>query len=342
MRRIHAEAVNFGALGVKLGAMENPDLPEKLSLELERAEALRYGENPHQKAALYLDPNTNRPGAARAKKVQGKELSYNNLLDADAAFECVAEFTEPAIVIVKHLNPCGVAVGANLKEAYAKALACDPVSAFGGIVAANKTLDAETARELTKIFLEVIIVPDAEAEALNVLSEKPNIRVLLTGSMPDKSEANLVIRSIAGGVLVQSRDNSVLEGEVKTVTKRAPAEAEMRDLTFAFTVCKHVKSNAIVYAKNGATLGIGAGQMSRIYSAKIAAIKAEDTKLSLRGSVMASDAFMPFPDVVEEAARAGVSAIIQPGGSKNDQASIDAADNAGIAMVFTGVRHFRH
>lgn len=319
-----------------------PELPEDLNLSFKRAEALRYGENPHQAAALYLDPNSNRPGAARAKKVQGKELSYNNLLDADAAFECVAEFTEPAVVIVKHLNPCGVAVGTTLKEAYEKALACDPVSAFGGIVACNTTLDIETAQELTKIFLEVVIVPRADDEALKVLSEKPNVRVLITGGMPDKSDANQVIRSIAGGVLVQSRDNSVLEGEMKTVTKRAPTEAEMRDLVFAFTVCKHVKSNAIVYAQGGATLGIGAGQMSRIYSAKIAAIKAEDTKLSLKGSVMASDAFMPFPDVVEEAARVGVSAIIQPGGSKNDQASIDTADKAGIAMVFTGTRHFRH
>lgn len=319
-----------------------PEFPDELNLSYKKAETLRYGENPHQKAALYLDQKSTRPGAARAKKVQGKELSYNNLLDADAAFECVAEFSEPAVVIVKHLNPCGVATGATLKEAYEKALACDPVSAFGGIVALNKTLDARTAQELTKIFLEVVIAPDAEEKALNVLSEKPNIRVLLTGAMPEAQEENLVIRSIGGGILVQTRDNTVLSNDIHVVTKRAPTEEEMADMKFAFTVCKHVKSNAIVYAKRGATLGIGAGQMSRIYSAKIAAIKAEDAKLSLQGAVMASDAFMPFPDVVEEAARVGVSAIIQPGGSKNDQASIDAAERAGMAMVFTGVRHFRH
>lgn len=321
---------------------EQLGLPQELHLELRRVDLLRYGENPHQKAALYLDPKSTRPGAARARKLQGKELSYNNLLDADAAFECVAEFNEPAVVIVKHMNPCGVAIGATLGEAYAKALACDPVSAFGGIVAVNKTLDAGTATELNKIFLEVIIAPAADDEALKILSQKQNVRVLITGSMPDRKEANLILRSIAGGVLAQTRDNTVLQNELQTVTKRIPTEDEIDDMTFAFTVCKHVKSNAIVYAKGGTTLGIGAGQMSRIYSAKIAAIKAEDAKLSLTGSVLASDAFMPFPDVVEDAARVGVTAIIQPGGSKNDQASIDAADKAGIAMVFTGVRHFRH
>ena len=318
------------------------ELPDKLELRFERKETLRYGENPHQKAGLYLDPASTRPGAARARKVQGKELSYNNLLDADAAFECVAEFSEPAVVIVKHMNPCGAAAAASSREAYAKALACDPISAFGGIVALNRTLDADTAHELVKIFLEVVIAPDAEEEALKILSEKPNIRVLLTGGMPAPDEATQTMRSIAGAVLVQSRDEKVFEGEPKAATKRAPTESEMKDLIFAFTVCKHVKSNAIVYAKDGATLGIGAGQMSRIYSAKIAAIKAADAKLSLQGSVLASDAFMPFPDVVEEAAKAGATAIIQPGGSLKDKDSIDAADAAGIAMVFTGIRHFRH
>ena len=318
------------------------ELPDKLELRFERKETLRYGENPHQKAGLYLDPASTRPGAARARKVQGKELSYNNLLDADAAFECVAEFSEPAVVIVKHMNPCGAAVAASSREAYAKALAGDPISAFGGIVALNRTLDADTAHELVKIFLEVVIAPDAEEEALKILSEKPNIRVLLTGGMPAPDEATQTMRSIAGAVLVQSRDEKVFEGEPKAATKRAPTESEMKDLIFAFTVCKHVKSNAIVYAKDGATLGIGAGQMSRIYSAKIAAIKAADAKLSLQGSVLASDAFMPFPDVVEEAAKAGATAIIQPGGSLKDKDSIDAADAAGIAMVFTGIRHFRH
>ena len=329
-----------------------PEFPEKLKLEFERAETLRYGENPHQKAALYLEPGNSRPGVARAHKVQGKELSYNNILDADAAFECVTEFEECAVVIVKHTNPCGVALGVNPREAYMKALACDSVSAFGGIVALNRPLDAECARELVKIFLEVVIAPKADEEALQVLSEKQNVRVLLTDGMPNPKEPSLTMRSIAGGILVQSRDEKVFEDRPSTeggsssggkvVTKRTPTESEMNDLTFAFTVCKHVKSNAIVYAKDGATVGIGAGQMSRVYSAKIASLKAADAKLSLQGSVMASDAFFPFPDTVQTAHEAGATAIIQPGGSLKDQDSIDAADAAGMAMVFTGVRHFRH
>jgi phosphoribosylaminoimidazolecarboxamide formyltransferase/IMP cyclohydrolase len=322
--------------------MTDADFPEELSLRLKRADILRYGENPHQEAALYLDEQDARAGVARARLLQGKELSYNNLQDADAAFECVAEFEEPAAVIVKHMNPCGAAVGESAEEAYKRALVCDPVSAFGGIVALNSKLTANLATELVKIFLEVIVAPEAEDEALAILSTKPNVRVLVTGSMPQPEEKRLMIRSIAGGYLVQSVDNKVFDGEVKTVTKQAPTAQELADLMFAFTVCKHVKSNAIVYAKDGATVGIGAGQMSRIVSAKIAAMKAQDAKLPLGGAVLASDAFFPFPDVVEEAARAGVTAIIQPGGSKQDQASIDAADKAGIAMVFTGVRHFRH
>ena len=319
---------------------QSPDFPEKLDINLTRATSLRYGENPHQKAALYLTGD-GRPGAATARLVQGKELSYNNLLDADAAFECVAEFSGPAVVIVKHTNPCGVALGANPREAYAKALACDPVSAFGGIVALNRTLDAGTATELVKIFLEVIIAPSADDNALKIMEEKPNVRVLLTETMPDVKSSTLSFRTIAGGVLAQERDSQTAK-EMKAVTKRAPNEQEMKDLEFAFAVCKHVKSNAIVYAKDGATVGIGAGQMSRVYSARIAAIKAQDAKLELKGSVMASDAFFPFPDTVETASEAGATAIIQPGGSKNDQASIDAADAAGMAMVFTGMRHFRH
>lgn len=316
--------------------------PKELKLNLPRAEVLRYGENPHQRAAVYLDPGSNRPGAARARKIQGKELSYNNLLDCDAAFECVAEFVENAVVIVKHTNPCGVALATTPKDAYQKALMCDPVSAFGGIVALNRTLDADIARELVKIFLEVIIAPDADEEALKILSEKPNVRVLLTDGMPDSEESNLTVRSIAGGFLVQSRDDKLLEGEPKVVTKRAPTEAEISDMKLAFAVSKHVKSNAIVYVKNNATIGIGAGQMSRIYSAKLAAIKATSAKLSLEGAVLASDAFMPFPDVVEEASRVGATAIIQPGGSLKDKDSIEAADAAGIAMIFTGIRHFKH
>ncbi len=321
---------------------EGLDFPEELKLNLKRTEVLRYGENPHQRAALYIDPRDTRPGVATARKVQGKELSYNNLQDADAAFECVAEFEEPAAVIVKHMNPCGVAVGENVHDAYLRAFACDTVSAFGGIVALNSTLTAELATELVKIFLEVVIAPDAEDEALAILSVKPNVRVLLTGSMPNPSEKRVMMRSIAGGLLVQEADAMVFNGEVKTVTKRAPTEKELPDMIFAFTVCKHVKSNTIVYAKDGATLGIGAGQMSRIYSAKIAAQKAQDSNISLKGSVMASDAFMPFPDCVQEAAAVGATAIIQPGGSQKDQDSIDAADAANIAMVFTGIRHFRH
>ncbi len=320
----------------------DPELPPKLELSFERVEVLRYGENPHQNAALYLDPSDKRPGVATARKVQGKELSFNNLQDADAAFECVAEFDEPAVVIVKHMNPCGVAVSENVHDAYLRAFACDTVSAFGGIVALNSTLTAALASELVKIFLEVIVAPDAEDDALAILSVKPNIRILLTGGMPDPAEKREVIKSIAGGILVQSTDGMVFDGEVRTVTKRSPTTKELEDMMFAFTVCKHVKSNAIVYAKNGATIGIGAGQMSRIYSARLAAIKAGDERLSLKGAAMASDAFMPFPDCVEAAAAAGATAIIQPGGSLRDQDSIDAADAAGMAMVFTGIRHFRH
>ncbi len=325
-----------------MAMIEMPEFPEELQLKLKRVQTLRYGENPHQSAALYIDQSHKRPGVASARMMQGKELSFNNLQDADAAFECVSEFEGPAAVIVKHMNPCGVAVGEDVHEAYLRAFACDVVSAFGGIVALNSTLTAALATELVKIFLEVIIAPDAEDDALAVLSAKPNVRILLTGTMPDPMQKRKVIKSIAGGILVQSSDDKVFNGEMKTVTKRAPTEGEFEDMLFAFTVCKHVKSNAIVYAKNGATVGIGAGQMSRIYSAKIAALKANDSNISLKGSVMASDAFMPFPDCVAAAAQAGATAIIQPGGSKNDQASIDAADAADIAMVFTGIRHFRH
>ena len=317
---------------------------------------LRYGENPHQEAALYIDPSVDRPSVARAKQLQGKALSFNNIADADAAFECVAEFSEPAAVIVKHMNPCGVAISPNLKnqqgdallvlkDTYLRALACDPVSAFGGIVALNRPVDAALAGELTKIFLEVIVAPSFEKDALEVLKTKPNVRLLETGGMPDPTATETTVRSVAGGFLVQTRDSKVLEGEPKVVSKRAPTAQELADMKFAFNVCKHVKSNTVVYAKDGATLGIGAGQMSRIYSAKIATIKAADANPpagGLSGSVMASDAFMPFPDVVEEAARVGATAIIQPGGSKNEQASIDATHKADIGLVFTGIRHFRH
>ena len=329
------------------------EFPEELSLSLKKAQVLRYGENPHQKAALYLFED-GRPSVVASKQVQGKELSYNNLLDADAAFACVAEFEEPAAVIVKHTNPCGVAVAENVAEAYLRALACDELSAFGGIVALNSSITEALALELVKIFLEVIVAPDAEDAALAILSTKPNVRVLLTGSGPaspdeqasrggpDTTEERTTVRSVSGGLLVQTSDSSVFIGELRTVTKRTPSPTELADMSFAFTIAKHVKSNAIVFAKHGATVGIGAGQMSRIYSVKTAAMKAADAGLSLEGSVLASDAFFPFPDVVEEAQKLGVTAIIQPGGSKKDQDSIDAADAAGMAMVFTGVRHFRH
>jgi phosphoribosylaminoimidazolecarboxamide formyltransferase/IMP cyclohydrolase len=317
------------------------ELPEHLNLSFERSQTLRYGENPHQEAALYLDPSSRRPSVARGTQLQGKELSFNNIADADAAFECVAEFSEPAVVIVKHMNPCGVAIGGSTSEAYQKALACDPVSAFGGIVALNRPLDATLARELTKIFLEVVVAPEVDDDARAALADKPNVRVVATGGMPQPGESQLTVRSVGGGVLVQTSDNAVVS-ELKTATKRAPSAQETADLKFAFTVCKHVKSNAIVYAKAGATLGIGAGQMSRIVSAKIAAMKAAEASLSLAGSVMASDAFFPFPDCVEAAYAAGASAIIQPGGSIKDTDSIAKADEFGMAMLMTGMRHFRH
>lgn len=327
--------------------MSDAEFPEELIIKLKRKEILRYGENPHQKAALYLpvlegeSATSSTSGIAQAIQLQGKELSYNNINDADAALECVAEFAEPAAVIVKHMNPCGVAIGSNIHDAYVKAFACDTVSAFGGIIALNRALDRATAEEIAKIFVEVIIAPSVDADALEIMSAKPNVRVL-TAAMPDAHIKSQIVRSVAGGFLVTERDSTVFDGELKTVTKREPTAGEIADMEFAFTVAKYVKSNAIVYAKDGATVGIGAGQMSRIYSAKIAALKATEAGLSLQGAVMASDAFMPFPDCVEAAREAGATAIIQPGGSLKDQDSIDAADSAGMAMVFTGVRHFRH
>jgi len=315
-------------------------------------EALRYGENPHQSAAFYASDEI-RPGVATARQVQGKQLSYNNINDTDAAFEAVSEFhpaRTAAVVIVKHANPCGVAEGGSLKEAYAKALACDPVSAFGGIIAVNRTLDAEAARAMVEIFTEVIVAPDATEEAIAVVGAKKNLRLLITGGLPDVRASGLVVKTVAGGFLVQGRDNvSADDLELKVVTKRAPTEAELSDLRFAFRVAKHVKSNTIIYAKDGATVGIGAGQMSRVDSARIAARKALDAAeaagLSVpltKGSVVASDAFFPFADGLLAAVEAGATAVIQPGGSMRDAEVIAAADAAGLAMVFTGVRHFRH
>jgi phosphoribosylaminoimidazolecarboxamide formyltransferase/IMP cyclohydrolase len=316
------------------------------------AEALRYGENPHQSAAFYRTPDL-RPGVATARQVQGKQLSYNNINDTDAAYECIAEFDParaPACVIVKHANPCGVAEGGSLIEAYRKALACDSTSAFGGIVALNKTLDAETARVITEIFTEVIVAPDATDEAIAIVAAKKTLRLLLAGSLPDPRAPGLTYKTVAGGLLVQSRDNAVVDDmTLKVVTKRQPSEAELRDLKFAFRVAKHVKSNTIVYAKDLATVGIGAGQMSRVDSARIAARKAQDaaTELKLaepmtKGSVVASDAFFPFADGMLACIEAGATAVIQPGGSVRDAEVIQAADDHGIAMVLTGVRHFRH
>ncbi|MFZ0846272.1 MAG: bifunctional phosphoribosylaminoimidazolecarboxamide formyltransferase/IMP cyclohydrolase [Pseudolabrys sp.] len=316
------------------------------------AEALRYGENPHQSAAFYRAP-VERFGVASARQLQGKQLSYNNINDTDAAYECIAEFDAKrtaACVIVKHANPCGVAEGASLLEAYNKALACDPTSAFGGIVALNRTLDAEAARAIVEIFTEVIIAPDASDEAIKIIATKKNLRLLLAGGLPDPRATGLTVKSVAGGLLVQSRDNAVVDDmDLKVVTKRAPSEKEQADLRFAFRVAKHVKSNTIVYAKALATVGIGAGQMSRVDAARIAVRKAEDAAKELKlpapltkGSVVASDAFFPFADGLLVAIEAGATAVIQPGGSMRDGEVIKAADDHNVAMVFTGVRHFRH
>ncbi len=325
------------------------DFPPSLAVAGGLRQTLRYGENPHQHAAFYTD-GSNRPGIATAAQVQGKELSFNNLNDTDAAFECVAEFDAPAIVIVKHANPCGVAQGSDLAHAWDLALRCDPVSAFGGIVAANRTLDAAAAERITAIFTEVVVAPDADEAARAIFARKKNLRLLLTGGLPDPAEPGRVIRSVSGGFLAQSRDaGRITEAELKVVTKRAPTAQEMADLIFAFRVGKHVKSNAIVYAKGGATVGVGAGQMSRVDSARIAAWKsAEAAKAAgldaplAHGSVVASDAFFPFADGLQAAAAAGATAVIQPGGSMRDNEVIAAANEAGLAMVFTGMRHFRH
>jgi phosphoribosylaminoimidazolecarboxamide formyltransferase / IMP cyclohydrolase len=333
-RELETEAPEFRAFGGRL------------------IQSLRYGENPHQTAAFYRTPDR-RPGVATARQIQGKELSYNNINDTDAAYECIAEFDAvrtAACVIVKHANPCGVAEDRDLLGAYRKALACDSTSAFGGIVALNRTLDAEAARAITEIFTEVIIAPDATDEAMAIVAAKKNLRLLLAGGLPDPRAIGLTAKTVAGGLLVQSRDNAVVDDmTLKVATRRAPTEAEMRDLMFAFRVAKHVKSNTIVYAKDLATVGIGAGQMSRVDSARIAARKAEDAARELKlpqpltkDSVVASDAFFPFADGMLACIEAGATAVIQPGGSVRDNEVIEAADAHGIAMVLTGLRHFRH
>jgi len=326
--------------------------PETLPLALKRAQGLRYGENPHQHAALYLPQTAGAPGIAQARQVQGKELSYNNLNDADAALELLGEYRDsgPACVIVKHANPCGVALGGSVAEAYERAFACDTVSAFGGIIAVNQQLDREAAEAITRIFTEVVIAPDADEEARAVFAARKNLRLLLTGPLADPARPGLTIKSIAGGLLVQSRDNGRIgRDQLRVVTKRAPSEQELSDCLFAWTVAKHVKSNAIVYAKDGVTAGIGAGQMNRLESARIAAWKARDAAETAGwgeprtiGSAVASDAFFPFADGLLAAAEAGARAVIQPGGSVRDDEVIAAADEAGLAMLFTGMRHFRH
>lgn len=333
-------------------ADQQQTFPEMLSLNGRLATELRYGENPHQQAALYTPVGPYVRGLAQAEQVQGKELSYNNYNDADAAFELVAEFKgqDPAVVIVKHANPCGVAQAGSLLEAWEGALACDDVSAFGGIVAVNRPLDGATAEAICKIFTEVVVAPDADADAREMFAKKKNLRLLLTGDLPDPRRAGLLVRQITGGLLVQNRDNGAIgPADLKVVTKRAPTEQELKDCLFAWTVARHVKSNAIVYAKDGVTAGIGAGQMNRRDSSRIAAMKAAEAAEKFGwanprtvGSAVASDAFFPFADGLLAAAEAGATAVIQPGGSIRDEEVIAAADEAGLAMVFTGMRHFRH
>ena len=316
-------------------------------------QTLRYGENPHQQAVVYAGPDK-RAGVLTARQMQGKELSYNNINDTDAAYELVAEFdpnVSPAVAIIKHANPCGVATGATVTEAYRRALECDSTSAFGGIIAVNVPLDGPTAEAITEIFTEVVIAPGADDAALAVFAKKKNLRLLLTNGLPDPGKPGVMVRTVAGGLLVQDRDvGRIMEADLKIVTKRRPSPQEIADMLFAFRVCKHTKSNAIIYAKDGATVGIGAGQMSRVDSARIARRKAEDAAAALGGkaepktigSVCASDAFFPFADGLLQAAQAGATAVIQPGGSVRDDEVIKAADEADLAMVFTGMRHFRH
>ena len=311
-----------------------PSFPQNLRLSFSKAMDLRYGENPHQKAAMYSDGSGQ--GIANGRQIQGKELSYNNIVDLQAAWELAQEFGEPACAIIKHTNPCGTATGSTLAEAYSKALACDPVSAFGGVIAVNRPLDGEVSPEMAKLFLEVIAAPSFDPAAVEKFAAKKNLRLLQVTGMPPKQ----VLKNISGGILLQDADTRPLaESDLKVVTRRPPSPAELRALLFAWKVCKHVKSNAILFAREGQTVGVGAGQMSRVDACKVAAMKAV---LPLKGTVAASDAFFPFPDGVEEIAKAGATAIIQPGGSVRDQEVIDAADRNDLAMIFTGVRHFRH
>ena len=337
------------AIASHLGARDGPDaapaaFPRTLDLRYVKAQEMRYGENPHQRAAFYVERAGAGASVATARQLQGKALSFNNVADTDAALECVKSFEEPACVIVKHANPCGVAIGDGIRDAYERAFRTDPTSAFGGIVAFNRPLDAETAAAVVeRQFVEVVVAPRLEPEALAPLAGKPNVRVLECGALPAAPRAALDFKRVTGGLLVQDRDTGALaRDDPEVVTRRAPTGAEMRDLLFAWKVVKFVKSNAVVYCRDGMTIGIGAGQMSRVYSAKIAGIKAADEGLEVAGSVLASDAFFPFRDGIDAAAEAGIRAVIEPGGSMRDDEVIAAADEHGMAMVFTRMRHFRH
>jgi len=325
-------------------SLNEKQLGERILYSGRRIEELRYGENPHQEAAFYRDQVPARGSLALARQLQGKALSYNNIADTDAALECVKQFSQPACVIVKHANPCGVAVSDNILNAYEKAFATDPTSAFGGIIAFNQSLDSATAKAIvSQQFVEVIVAPDIDVDALPVLAGKKNVRVLCTGEWPQSAQAGFDCKKVSGGLLVQGSDTGVItEADLTVVSEKAPGEQQIRDLLFAWKVAKFVKSNAIVFCKDGMTIGVGAGQMSRVYSTKIAAIKAADEGLSVKDSVMASDAFFPFRDGIDSAAEHGISAIIQPGGSMRDDEVITAANEHGLAMVFTGMRHFRH
>jgi phosphoribosylaminoimidazolecarboxamide formyltransferase/IMP cyclohydrolase len=347
-RKVYAHTANYdGAVSNYLGAINDAgkfeNYPATYTMQFHKQQDLRYGENPHQTAAFYKQPDSPAGTLASARQHQGKELSYNNIADTDAALECVLGIAEPACVIVKHANPCGVAVADNLSAAYEKAYATDPVSAYGGIIAFNRALDAATAKAIIdRQFVEVIIAPDIDAEALTVTAGKINVRVLSTGRR-QQAIRQLELKRVSGGLLVQDSDSGVVTpDQLQVVTRRKPTDKELQDLMFAWHVVKYVKSNAIVYARERQTIGIGAGQMSRVYSARIAVIKAEDAGLPVSGSVMASDAFFPFRDGIDSAARAGIAAVIQPGGSVRDEEVIAAADEHGMAMVFTGMRHFRH
>jgi phosphoribosylaminoimidazolecarboxamide formyltransferase/IMP cyclohydrolase len=348
--KVYAHIASYDAtianwLGAHTDADSSEQFPETLHLGFERRSVLRYGENPHQNAALYVERQTRTGIVANARVLAGKELSYNNIADADAALECVKAFRKaPACVIVKHANPCGVALGKDAIDAYERAYATDPTSAFGGIIAFNQPLDAATANViLERQFVEVVIAPQVDDAAVAAFAKKPNVRLLACGEWPEQAPNALDFKRISGGLLVQDTDrDTLLLSDLKVVTKRVPDTDELRDLLFAWHVAMFVKSNAIIYARDGRTIGVGAGQMSRVVSAKIATLKAEEAKLEVRGSVMASDAFFPFRDGIDAAAAAGIRAVIQPGGSMRDADSIAAADEHGMAMVFTGVRHFRH